>query len=300
MGVLSASGTISEDGSMPAAEVVPEDPPAATPPAADEAPSDYQAPEKRRQGSRRAAAEAAVDDKIKSHLGEFEKKWTTERQTYEQQLQEQRQQNARLAGQLEAMQRMPAPAPVPVAEGPDPAELRRQAKKALDDKDFDSYERLRDQAAEIAADRKVEERVSRVARELRAEIPQQAPPEIQFLMTQHRNVALNGQRGVQAVMLKDQELGLYGTPPGPERVAKAFELADRMLAPRQQPGRPQFSQDGAAALAAVPTGRPSGGAGAGGEAGEPLSSLEKETAKAAGMTEADYKKWKSPDKFIRR
>jgi len=283
---------------MPAAEVVPEDAPAATPPA-DEAPSDYQPPARHRQGSRRAAAEAAVDDKIKTHLGEFEKRWSTERQSYEQQLGEQRQQNARLAGQLEAIQRMPAPAPAPVAEGPDPAELRRQAKKALDDKDFDSYERLRDQAAEIVADRKVEERVSRVARELEAKIPQQAPPEIQFLMNQHRNVAMNGPRGVQAVMLKDQELGLYGTPPGPERVAKAFELADRMLAPRQQPQRPQFSQDGAAALAAVPTGRPSGGAGAGGEQ-EPLSPLEKETAKAAGMTETDYKKWKSPDKFIRR
>lgn len=298
MGVLSASGTISEDGSMPAAEVVPDDAPAATPPA-DEAPSDYQAPDKRRQGSRRAAAEAAVDDKIKSHLGEFEKKWTTERQTYEQQLAEQRQQNARLAGQLEAIQRMPAPAPVAPAPGPDPEELQRQAHKALDEKDFASYERLRDQAAVIIADRKVEERVGRVVRELEAKIPQQAPPEIQFLMNQHRNVALNGQRGVQAVMLKDQELGIYGHPPGPDRVAKAFGLADRMLAPAQQPGRPQFSQDGAAALAAVPTSRPSGGAGAGGEQ-EPLSQLEKETAKAAGMTDADYRKWKSPGKFVRR
>lgn len=306
MGVLTASGGM-DDGGAPPAAPEPQGEEAGAPeggaaPAAavepDHAPSDYQ-PAKRARPSRR---EAAIEEKINGRLGEFEKRWTTERQTLEQQLAEQRMHNARLAGQLETLQRMPAPAaPAPVRDDrPDPAELRRQAKKALDDKDFDSYERLRDEATILDADRRNEERMKTFRTEIQQAIPQQAPPEIQFLMAQHRNVALNGQRGVQAVMLKDQELGIYGNPPGPERLSKAFELAEKMLAPRQAPARPQYSQDAASALSAVPVGRAAGAGGGGGAEPEPLTDLEKRTAKGAGMSEDDYRKWRNPDKFVRR
>jgi hypothetical protein len=306
MGVLSASGVIGEDGSMPPAPVVEEpagaaEPAATTEPAAAEAPSDYQ-PGVKRPGSRRAKADELVEERIKTHLGEFEKRWTTERQTLEQRLSQEQQERARLAGALETLQRMPQQPPAPVKDDrPDPTDLRRQAKKALDDKDFESYERLRDEATLIDADRRAEARMTKVRTELEGKIPQQIPPVIQHLLSRHQHVAMAGPRGEEAVVLKDRELALYGHQPGPERMAKAFELADKMLAPQQQqPARPTYSRDAAAALSAVPAGRPPGGGGGGGSDPEPLTALEKATARSAGMSEDDYRKWKSPEKFVRR
>lgn len=311
MGVLAASGGMGgAGGGEPAPAAEPEGAPApepaeegAAPPpaadAADAAPSDWQA---RRPESRRKRADDLVDEKISARLGDFEKRWATERQTYEAQLAAANQRAAMLEGRLHEIGNRPQPAPVPVRDDrPDPTDLRRQAKKALDDRDFETYERLRDEATLIDADRRAEERIGKIRTEIEQKIPQQLPPEVQVLMAQHRHVALAGQRGVQAVMLKDQELALYGHQPGHDRVAKAFELAEKMLAPRAAPARPAYSADAAAALSGVPAGRPPGaGAGGGGAEPEPLTAIEKQVARDAKMSEDDYRKWRNPDKFIKR
>ncbi len=207
-------------------------------------------------GSRRHQAESVVEQRLK----EFNDNWSKERETYQSQRQQSEREVAELRGQIAAMQKMQQPAAQ--QQGPDP-------------------------------DAKVEERL----KEFRQQIPQPVHPAIQFLMNQHKNVAMSGERGVRAVMLKDQELGeLYNVPPGPERMRKAFEIADGLLGSQQSPTPPSYSRDSAAALSGMPSGRSNGGGSS--EAGVQLTGLQREAAKAAGMDAASYVKWSNPSKYF--
>jgi hypothetical protein len=264
--------------------------------------------QQRQPGSRRSRAaqetEALINERLTGALKPLEERWGSERQTYQQQIAQQNEALARLHGQLEAMQRMPAAPPPPKPDLPDPDKLMQEAEAALDQKDIRTYHAKMGAAVEAKARRIAEEQVGAVRKEMEGRIPQQMPQEVQFLMAQHRNVALAGQAGVEAVMLKDKELELYRHPRSPQRLAKAFELADKFLAQvNGQTGTSSrgYSQDAAQALAAVPTSRPSSGGGGGtGDDGVTLTPLQLETIKNLGWTKQEYVKWLSPDKFVKR
>lgn len=317
MGVLGVSGAMGGDGEGGSPRETGEDsaPAPETEKPEPEAKGEfvpYSAVEKqaRQPGSRRSRAaadtEALVNERLTGALKPFEEKWTSERQTYQQQIAQQNETLARLSGQLEAMQRMPAQAPAPKPELPDPDRLMAEAEAALDAKDIRTYHQKMAAAGSARAERIADERVATVRREMEGRIPQQIPQEVQFLMAQHRNVALAGPQGVEAVMLKDRELELYRVPRSPQRLAKAFELADKFLASVNgqgaQASRQTYSQDAAQALSAVPTTRPASGGGSGGngEDGVTLTPLQLETIKNLGWSKAEYVKWLSPDKFIKR
>ncbi len=134
--------------------------------------------------------------------------------------------------------------------------------------------------------------------EMEKRIPQQVPFEIQQLMLGHRNVAMAGPRGIAAVQLKDQELAFNGAPHGPQRMAKAFELADKMLAATQGNGRPAgYDQSAALALSGASTGGRGAGNGGGNGGGVQLSGADVENARKAGMTPAEWVKWSDPQKY---
>jgi hypothetical protein len=301
MGVLTASGMMNSDAT-PSRE-----PDSVNESATEEAALDAvdEAPKKdegefvpasklmpKKPGSRRHQAESVVEQRLK----EFNDNWSKERETYQSQRQQSEREVAELRGQIAAMQKMQQPA-TSQQQGPDPAQMRRDARAALEAGKFDDYERIRDEAAQIEADRRADAKVEAKLQEFRQQLPAPVHPAIQYLMNQHKNVAMSGERGVRAVMLKDQELGeLYNVPPGPERMRKAFEIADGLLGSQQSPTPPSYSRDSAAALSGVPSGRSNGGGSS--EAGVTLTGLQREAAKAAGMSAIDYARWSNPSKYF--
>lgn len=257
-----------------------------------------------RQLSRR---EQAIEDQISTRMKEAETRWeqqrAQEREQWQQQVRQQAEAIARTQGELEAIRRMPVPQPAtPAAQGPDPDDLRRQARKALDvDKDFDAYERLSAQALRVEMQREYDQKLTASLTEFRKNLPPPPlPPQVQALVNRHEHVAMKGDAGLRLVWLKDQELEtLYGGPPGP-RLARAFELVNNALKPAGNGGaaRQGYDPSAAAALAAAPTTRPAGGGGGGGDTeGYTPTQLEKETAKNAGMPVEEYVRWKFPERF---
>jgi hypothetical protein len=244
-------------------------------------------------GSRRAQeAERAMEEKIEARARAIEERMQAQAQALEQRLFQQQQENATLRGRLDEVSRQPVrQEPAPVRQ--DPADLRRQARKALDDKDFDGYERLNQQAYEVDFESRMEAREKKLRDELKQQQVPQIPPHIQTLISRHDHVAFAGDRGLRAVMLKENELDLHGVPPSPERTRKAFELANDMLKPKQT------SQAAvAAASSAVPTGRNSGGGNPNDPAkGYVMNDIEKESMKAMGWTKEQWIRNKFPDKF---
>lgn len=292
MGILSATGASSTEGP----EDVETDEPAAPEPEAAVAPEpDVVVPASALQpktpGSRRWKAEEAVNSK----LAEWEARQSERESRYLQQLAEQREELARMRGALE--ERRSAPQPVaPAAPRETPEDLERQANAALDAGSHSEYQRLMKRAYRLEAEAAADEKLKVFREEIQRSIPKPIDPQVTFLINSHPNVAKAGARGIRAVQLKDEELEIYGMPRGPERVAKAFELANQALGSQgQREAAPKFSQQSGAALSAIPTARPAGN-GEGGE-GFTLTPLEVQTAKAARMTPAEYVKWKYPERF---
>lgn len=258
----------------------------------------------RKPGSRRERAAAEVEELISAKLKPLEDGWKSDRTSYEQRISQHQQEVANLRGQLEAIQRMP-PAPAPLRpEAPDPDKLMQEAEKALDEKDIRKYHEKVAQAVDARAERIAERRMAAMRQELQAQIPQQLPPEIQFLMSQHRNVAMAGPQGIEAVMIKDKELQLYRVPPGPQRMARAFELADKFLASvngqQAQSSQNTFDRSAATALSTVPVARQGGGGGGGKEDGVTLTPLQLETVRNLGWTKEEYVKWLHPERHVKR
>jgi hypothetical protein len=267
----------------------------------------YTAVEKqaRQPGSRRSRAAAAeMEEFVSAKLKPLEENWKTERQRYEERLAAQAQEFARMQGQLEALQRMPAPAApaAPAPELPDPDKLMQEAEAALDQRDIRTYHQKVAAANEARAMRLFEKQAAVMRKEIEAKIPPAIPPEVQVLMAKHPSVAMAGQMGIDAVMMKDRELQFYGARPGPQRLAKAFELADQLIALANGgvPASSQKNDDAAQALSAVPTRRPTGGGAPRADDGVHLTQLQLETAKAAGMSKEEYVRWMAPEKYRRR
>jgi hypothetical protein len=199
------------------------------------------------------------------------------------------------------MQKMPAYQPQPAPRGPDHESLTREALDALDKQDLSTYHRKWGEAQRLIAETAAETRVKAAREEWERNQPRQLPPHIQTLLVRHPNVSSAGDRGAMAVQLKENELALYGVQQGPDRTAKAFELAEKFLESLKggQPQRPSYSPDAAQALTSVPTARPAAAGSSGGEPGVHLTELQRSTARAAGMSSAEYVRWMDPGKHRR-
>jgi len=300
MGVLTASGMMADDGgSAPDVEAINDPPEQPQEPEGQEPRGEFvPTPQDRPKSRRQAATEAVIDERLKTFRDDLSKQLDAQRQIAE----ELRSQNARLMGQFEAMQRMPPPAqPAPAAPGPEPERLYMEAQDALEKNDIRLYHTKLREASELIAERRADEKIKAIRQEMEQRSPAPMPPEVQFLLSQHRNVALNGARGIEAVKLADDMLAFRGVPKSPARLNQAFEEAERMLSSQQAKPQAsqQYGQEAAAALAGVPTSRPSASSSRQ-EEGVTLSPLELETARNAGMTKEQYARWKSPDKFFNK
>lgn len=175
--------------------------------------------------------------------------------------------------------------PQPPATQLDPADLRRQAKKALDQGGggFDEYERLNQQANQVEMDRRIEELKKQLA-------PQQAQPQIhpalQAIQAQNWKVQTHP-LGQMTAIQKDALLAHAGEPAGPERWSKAYKMAETELFGSSQQGG--YSQQGAGALSGVPTGR-NGASQSGGNRAPSveLTDHERMIAAKAGMKTEEY------------
>lgn len=315
MGVMAASGITGEGGSLPEPKEVPETPEAPAPEQkTDFVPfarvEDASKPATRRgRGTLNEQAQQFVEERLNTRLQEFESKFSQERQGYDQRLQEaanytrqQAETIARLQGQIEAIQARPATPATPAAPAADPDRLLEEAEEALTKNDLRTYHRKMTEAATARARGEVGAELKTLRADIEKRIPQPMDPFIASQMAANRNVAMAGPQGAEWVRIKDGELALRGMRPGPERMAKAFELADKEIEATRKPQRPAgFDQQAASALASVPTARPAGN---GGKAspldGYQPTELEKQVARDAGMTMEQYVKYKFPQKFLKR
>lgn len=263
--------------------------------------------------SRRERARREVEETVRSHLTEYEKRQAAERQQYEQRLREadqrwqQSQENlARMQGALEEMRSRPAPVAAPVQQGPDPDDLRREGRKALANNDIETYERNFAQAARIEARREAEgvfkPQLEAFKAEMEKKVQPGLPAHIQVLLMAHKNVAMAGQSGEAAVVAEKRRLDVYRRDLSEQqRMEMAFGLADKALAAGQQQQRPQgFDQGAAAALSGVTPSRngAGGGGGGGGDPADVRLTPEQESAYRAGRfkSKAEYLKWQDPHK----
>lgn len=258
-------------------------------------------PSRREEATRRAVADemAKLQEKLDQRL-------TQSQQQYQQELSRVQQENARLAGQLEAWQRQPQQSATPAVRE-DPAELKRQARAALDAGKFDDYERLTERAGDVRDAARWEERERRLTQQFHQALPQQVPPMIAALIGKHEHVAMAGPRGEAIVTNKAQALELAGWQRGPALLSKAFELANEELkasAASQAAALPRFDTSTAAALGGVPgSSQPAaggGGEGSGAPAAGKLTPTEESVRKTMKMTVEEYQQWKTdPEKAAR-
>lgn len=169
---------------------------------------------------------------------------------------------------------------------PDPDELFRQSRKALDAKDYDEYERL--QRAGHRAE------TTRILRQNQAQMqPQQqySPPDpiLTATLARYPEITNSGQAGIQLAIAEDARLSAMGHPPGWQRFNAAFAAASETIKGAQKQAGPQYDRSSAAALSSSPTGRGNGANGNG--HGAPALMLDPDmertmraVAKKAGMT----------------
>lgn len=192
-----------------------------------------------------------------------------------------REENARLLGRREGA--------TPAEAEADPADLRRKARDALKAENLDEYERLRDEATRIEMRREMRAELGQVQRQ----IPQKPTAEaerarlhIDSLMVSHKAVRAKGNDGWALVQAKYTELGVTdGMAHGPDRMEKAFELAEQQLS--QRSAKPSYDRSSRAALSGSPNGASSGDD----EEKRELSPLEKKMARLARMSEDEYRKF---------
>jgi len=262
--------------------------------------------------SRREKARLEVAETIKSQLAEYEKRTSSERQAWQQEREQERQERMRLAqetarlqGALEEMRSRPAQTAPQQPQGPEPDDLRRQARKALGENNYDDYERLSAQAFRIEARREAEgvfkPQLDALRTDLEKRIQPGLPPHIQQLVLAHRNVAMAGPDGLQAAAAEKNRLDLYRRDLSePQRVAMAFDLADKALAAQMQGQRPSgYDQSAAAALSGVTPNRNGAGSGGGNEPDGVRLTPEQEAVYAKGgfANRAEFLKWGDPFKY---
>lgn len=231
--------------------------------------------------------ERAVADQVARELA-------AEREKLRQEIAERDARHARDMEEIrQAIARQPPPAQQQVQQpmapqGPDPSQLRREAKKAIDNRDFEEYERLNRQADAIERDQAIAKAVAEVRQQAQ---PQPAmDPQVIAMMAAHPRVAAAGPRGIALLNAKDMELRVLGVPPH-EIMAKTFKAVDELLGGQQQvadAGRPQFSQANASTLTGVKPGNAPAAPSGDPVKGVQLSDWERTVMKRFKMSEAEY------------
>lgn len=210
-------------------------------------------------------------------------------------LSERDQQLAQLRGYMEAQAQQPryvAP-PQQQSQLPDPDVLMREAKTALDNRDFDAYHAKTAAAIEARTLRTLAPAFQELQQ--RAQPANQMPPEMAAMFAAHPDVAMHP-RSIELLQAKNLELHARGVPPGPERLRMVFSEVNGLVKSGKQGngGGAQYSQASAAALAGVPTSTRSAGTGTTEGPGITLTAAELEVAKklekSGVMSRADYAK----------
>jgi hypothetical protein len=245
-------------------------------------------------------------ERVHAQVKPIEERFTNELRTRDEQLAAERQARAqqaetlaRLQGQIEAMQRQPAQQQAQ-PQGPDPDKLFADADEALRNNDISGYHAKQRAAYQVLATRQAQEAARQVREEIQRSLPPQVPPQIQALLFNSPHVRDAGDKGIRAVIRMEQELEDEGVPQGYARTAEAFKRVNEKLTPKAKatpPARPQYSQDAAAALSAIPTSR--GAASSGGEGDVKLTTAQWAAYKADGTfkSPAEYLQWADPHKF---
>lgn len=297
MGVLGAAGAIGIDTTAPepdmtAMDDAPITEPAAEPPSPPPDRGEFvpqSAIDGKTPGSRRQRAEEKIAAEVEKRFKAFEDDTRRRESEYQQTMRQYVEKIGALQGELSAIRQMPQQ---PAQQQETPEILARRARDYLAEGKMDEYHETIFKASTLAS----EQRFNAKLDEIRRAIPQPVNPALQAMVLQHKNVAMAGERGMRAVLLKEQELDLYsGMPPGPARVQKAFELADAALAGQHTSQPVQFSRESAGALSGVAPATPSRQSNS--EPGVHLNEIEAEVARNARMTPAEYVRWKNPQKY---
>lgn len=198
---------------------------------------------------RRAAAAAALEA-VTSKLDDIGKQFGEYRTATEARM-------AQMHGALEAYQRQPPqvvyqPPPTHQQQGPDPAQLRREAMTALDNKDFNRYQDLSHEAAVVEAERRVLSKIPQ----------QQAPqgnPQLQSAMVPlfaaHPDVAKHPRHMALLNAKAAELLEGRGMQPGPETLALVFEEVNAQIQAQRKGSQPTYSRQAAAAITSSPSNR---------------------------------------------
>lgn len=239
---------------------------------------------------RRGRAAARAGNEALDKVAALEQTWTKEKDDFRRELATRDTEIARLRGGFEALQpilqQRQAPQP-PAPPPPDPSAIRREARAALDAGRYDDYERLSAHATRIEAKAEVfKELEERGVFQDRGPARSGVDPRLQIIMNQHPRVAL-APNGQELAIAKDMELAALGQQNGPERWKRAYEMAEAMIGGQATTSR-EFSQQGAGAMAGIPTGRNTAGTGAARPRGVELSDLEKDWARRGGMSYEEY------------
>lgn len=254
--------------------------------------------------SRRARAVRELTESVSRSVEErFSKEREADRGRYA--VLEQR--AAWLQGQLETMQRQPAPQPQQ-QQAEDPDAIAREAAQYLEPgkENYSEHQRLMQRSYEVRAERIADARVKTAVEQLQRQMPAAPNPFINTMLAKHHNVAMAGARGEKAVEVKLNELKIMTNHPDnvavtPEMMGKAFELADQWLGTMSKtPARPTFGQD-ASAVSGPSTTRNGNGATGGGDGASQLTDAQKAAMRAGGFkSEAEYVKWQNPQSWIKK
>lgn len=207
--------------------------------------------------------------------------FTKQGETYQQQMERIARENAELRGQVQGW--MAQPRQTERARDPEPSadDLMKQARKALDNKDFDGYQEFYAKAIR-----------AQVLGEVRGMIPQQqapAPqvhPMLQVVAGQYADVVSDAY-AMDLAKAKDNQLARSGMPDGPERWRLALEEGRRALTAGQKKPA-QFSQKSRQVLSGVPTQRGNGQGGGESTPGVHLTAQELAYAKKFKMSVDEY------------
>lgn len=217
---------------------------------------------------------------VKETLTKSQQEWQAKLSQSERELSEMRGYLAAQRQQAEDRARTQEPS------GPTASDLVKEAKKALDANDIDTYHEKMLAANEVRSRELVKSMLPKDQPQQRQQ--PQMDPVIQGMYSQYAQQVQDPQRLMRIAILEDQKLDAMGIPQGYDRYRSAFEAASSLLGGSKKE-TPKYSAGLAGTLSAPPS-RPA--AGNASQAGEerPLTAEERAAAEWMGG-EKEYRKY---------
>lgn len=268
---------------MEPAEGAPEDPGQQQEPAPDAEPAaPTPEPTERVQLGRRARAQQERAS-VSAKLADIEKSIATTQEKHNRELADRDAELHRLRGVTEALAPMLQNLRQPQQQAPQvtPDQLFREAEKALDDKDINTYQRKFAEAVKMQV-------LAEVPRPQQVQQQPQMNPIVGAMLAQHPKVLQAGDRGMALAAAHDNVLAAQGLPATPDRWKKAIELADQSLG--GSPTTASARDANREVLSGIPTAGRSGAARDEGP-GVELTALELKWANLGGMSKEEYAKY---------